>query len=181
MRVVVVVAAEKNVFILNPKVSSLRRLEAVLRALVVQYNSVPLRFQGILIGFATNAGDDTPVIIEKESHVIIFQLSEFADVFPDEIPGLPPTREIDFTIELVLGDSISVDPIKLEAVINWPRPTSVPEFRSFMGLAGYYRRFIKGFSTIAKPITQLTQKNTPYHWTDDCEASFIELKKETNQ
>ncbi|XP_073119740.1 uncharacterized protein [Henckelia pumila] len=75
------------------------------------------------------------------------------------------------------GDGISVDHSKLEAVINWPRPTFVPEIRSFMGLARYYRRFIAGFSSIAKPITQLTQKNAPYVCTDDCEASFIELKK----
>ncbi|XP_073120800.1 uncharacterized protein [Henckelia pumila] len=187
-----------------------------------------------------------------------------ANIFPDEIPGLPPMREIDFSIELVpgtlpiskapykmaplelkelkdqlehllnkgyirpsvspwgapvlfgssiysnidlrsgyhelrvresdvsktafrtrviflghviSGDGISVDPSKVEAVINWPRPTSVPEIRSFMGLAGYYRRFIAGFSSIAKPITQLTQKNTPFVWTHECEASFVELKK----
>ncbi|XP_073152589.1 uncharacterized protein [Henckelia pumila] len=132
---------------------------------------------------------------------------EFADIFPDEIPGLPPMREIGFSIELVSGtlpiskapyrmaplelkelkdqledllnkgDGISVDPSKVEAVINWPRPTSVPEIRSFMGLAGYYRRFIAGFSSIAKPITQLTQKNTPFVWTHECKASFVELKK----
>ncbi|XP_073137659.1 uncharacterized protein [Henckelia pumila] len=132
---------------------------------------------------------------------------EFADIFPDEIPGLPPMREIDFSIELVPGtlpiskapyrmtplelkelkdqledllnkeDGISVDPSKVEAVINWPRPTSVPDIRSFMGLAGNYRRFIAGFSSIAKPITQLTQKNTPFVWTHECEASFVEQKK----
>ena len=62
-------------------------------------------------------------------------------------------------------------------VISWPRPTSVSEIRSFMGLAGYSRRFIKYFSSIAKPITQLTQKNTPFVWTEACESSFLELKK----
>ncbi|XP_073159031.1 uncharacterized protein [Henckelia pumila] len=82
-----------------------------------------------------------------------------------------------FLGHVVSGEGISVDPSKVEAVINWPRPTSVPEIRSFMGLAGYYRRFIEGFSRIAKPITQLTQKNAPYVWTDACEKSFVELKR----
>ncbi|XP_073133519.1 uncharacterized protein [Henckelia pumila] len=104
-------------------------------------------------------------------------MREFADVFLDEIPRLSPVREIYFNIALMLGDGISVDPSNVEAVINWPRPTSVPEICSFMGLAGYYGRFIKDFSNIAKPITQLAQKNAPYVWTEACEASFLELKK----
>ncbi|XP_073120440.1 uncharacterized protein [Henckelia pumila] len=82
-----------------------------------------------------------------------------------------------FLGHVISGDDISVDPSKVEAVINWPRPTSVHEIRSFMGLAGDYRRFIAGFSSIAKTITQLTQKNTPFVLTHECEASFVELKK----
>ncbi|XP_073122418.1 uncharacterized protein [Henckelia pumila] len=75
------------------------------------------------------------------------------------------------------GDGISVDQSKVEALISWPRPTSVSEMQSFMGLVGYYQRFIRDFLSIAKPITQLTKKNAPYVWTEACEASFIELKK----
>ncbi|XP_073121684.1 uncharacterized protein [Henckelia pumila] len=82
-----------------------------------------------------------------------------------------------FLGHVISGDGIYVNPSKVKAVINWPRPTSVPEIRSFMGLAGYYRQFIAGFSSIAKPITQLTQKHTPFVWTHECEASFVELKK----
>ncbi|XP_073153306.1 uncharacterized protein [Henckelia pumila] len=188
-------------------------------------------------------------------------VSEFDDVFPDEISGLPPFREVDISIELISGtlpiskapyrmtpvdmkewkeqledlldkgyirpsvspwgtpvlflqgsavyskidlrsgyhqlrvwdedipktsfrmrhimsgDGIFVDLSKIEAVISWPRPTSLPEIRSLLGLAGYYRRFIKYFSSISKPITLLTQKNAPYVWTEACEASFLDLKK----
>ncbi|KZV15581.1 hypothetical protein F511_43351 [Dorcoceras hygrometricum] len=86
-------------------------------------------------------------------------------------------QRVVFLGHIISGAGISVDPSKIEAVINWPRPKSVPEIRSFMGLAGYYRRFIQDFSSIAKPITQLTQKNAPFVWTEACEISFLELKK----
>lgn len=74
-------------------------------------------------------------------------------------------------------DGISVDPKKIEAITEWPRPTNVTEVRSFLGLAGYYRKFVEGFSQIAVPLTRLTQKKTRYDWTSECEQSFTELKK----
>ncbi|KAL5562713.1 hypothetical protein UlMin_032460 [Ulmus minor] len=74
-------------------------------------------------------------------------------------------------------DGISVDPAKIDAVSKWPVPTNVTEIRSFLGLAGYYRRFVEGFSTLAAPLTALTKKDQRYEWTDKCERSFQELKK----
>ncbi|KAI5338648.1 hypothetical protein L3X38_017919 [Prunus dulcis] len=73
-------------------------------------------------------------------------------------------------------DYVYVDPQKVEAVVNWPQPTSVTEVRSFLGLAGYYRRFVEGFSTIAAPLTRLTRKGVKFEWSDECEKSFSELK-----
>ena len=70
-----------------------------------------------------------------------------------------------------------MDPCKIEAVMNWEEPTSMMEIRSFLGLAGYYRRFIKGFSQISLPLTKLTRKDAPFVWTMDCEKSFQELKR----
>jgi hypothetical protein len=63
----------------------------------------------------------------------------------------------------------------VEAVVNWARPTSVHEIRSFLGLAGYYRRFVEGFSKLA-PLTKLTKKNETFIWSEDCERSFQEQK-----
>ena len=60
---------------------------------------------------------------------------------------------------------------------NWEAPTTVGEIQSFLGLAGYYQRFIENFSKIAKPMMELLKKDTMFKWTEECEASFQELKK----
>ncbi|XP_070035924.1 uncharacterized protein, partial [Nicotiana tomentosiformis] len=146
---------------------------------------------------------------------------EFSEVFPADLPVMPPDRDIDFCIDLALGtqpisippyrmaplelkelkeqlqalldqgfirpnvspwgyvvsvEGIKVDPKKIEAIQNWPRPASVTEIRSFLGLAGYYRRFVEGFSSIASTLTRLTQKGVPFRWSDECELSFQKLK-----
>ncbi|WVZ70627.1 LOW QUALITY PROTEIN: hypothetical protein U9M48_019275 [Paspalum notatum var. saurae] len=77
---------------------------------------------------------------------------------------------------LVRG-GVAVDPSKVEDVLNWRQPESVIEIRSFLGLAGYYGRFIKDFSKTTKPMTSLTKKNAKYLWDPKCEEAFISLKK----
>ncbi|XP_076951278.1 uncharacterized protein LOC143624550 [Bidens hawaiensis] len=67
-------------------------------------------------------------------------------------------------------------PFKIRSITKWPRPTSVTEIRSFLGLAGYYRHFIKGFSIIALPLTQLQRKGVKYTWNNERQNSFEELK-----
>nr|GEX73428.1 DNA/RNA polymerases superfamily protein [Tanacetum cinerariifolium] len=71
---------------------------------------------------------------------------------------------------------ITKDPSKDEAITKWPRPTTVTEVRSFLGLAGYYRCFVEGFSRLALPFTQLMRKGEKFVWTDEREESFEELK-----
>ena len=73
--------------------------------------------------------------------------------------------------------SVSVDPGKVEAVMSWERPKSVFEKRSFLGLAGYYRRFIEDFSLLAAPMMRLTRKKVKFVWDDSCERAFQELKR----
>ncbi|GJV00527.1 putative reverse transcriptase domain-containing protein [Tanacetum coccineum] len=72
---------------------------------------------------------------------------------------------------------IHVDPAKIEAVKNWASPTTPTEIRQFLGLVGYYRRFIEGFLKITKPLTELTQKNKKYIWGEDQESAFQLLKQ----
>jgi hypothetical protein len=69
-----------------------------------------------------------------------------------------------------------VDPSKVQEVLGWNSPTSVGDIYSFLGLAGYYLRFIEGFSKISKPMTKLL-KDKKFKWSPACEASFQELKK----
>jgi hypothetical protein len=70
-----------------------------------------------------------------------------------------------------------VDPSKVEAVSKWKQPSNVSEVRSFLGMAGYYRHFIKGFSSIARPMTELLKKDNKFVWTPKCEESFQIIKK----
>ncbi|GJW97824.1 reverse transcriptase domain-containing protein [Tanacetum coccineum] len=86
-------------------------------------------------------------------------------------------KEVQFIGHVVNRDGIHVDPSKVESVKNWKTPESSTEIRSFLGLAGYYRRFIENFSKIAKPLTLLTQKNKTYVWGDKQDEAFQILKE----
>ncbi|GKA19127.1 reverse transcriptase domain-containing protein, partial [Tanacetum coccineum] len=86
-------------------------------------------------------------------------------------------KEVQFLGHVVNRNGIHVDPSKVESVKNWKTPESPTEIRSFLGLAGYYRRFIENFSKIAKPLTLLTQKNKAYVWGDKQEEAFRILKE----
>ncbi|GJS42359.1 reverse transcriptase domain-containing protein [Tanacetum coccineum] len=85
-------------------------------------------------------------------------------------------QEVHFLGHVVNHDGIHGDPSKIEAVKSWNAHTTPSEVRSFLGLAGYYRRFIKNFSKIAKPLTSLTQKNQKYEWGEKQEKAFQTLK-----
>ncbi|XP_075499216.1 uncharacterized protein LOC142537596 [Primulina tabacum] len=161
---------------------------------------------------------------------------DFTDVFPDDIAGIPPKREMEFSIDLfpdkfvivfiddiiiyskireehnqhlrtvlqtfqshkfyakfskcefwldrvaflghiISSSGIEVDPSKLEAVKQWVVPKNASEIRCFLGLAGYYRKFIQGFSSIAVPLTYLTKKNAKFLWSTECQKSFNTLKQ----
>ncbi|GJY57310.1 putative reverse transcriptase domain-containing protein [Tanacetum coccineum] len=141
---------------------------------------------------------------------------DFPKVFPEDLPSIPSTRQVEFKIDFVpgaapvarapyrlapsemkeliddlfdqlqgssvyskidLSKGIHVDPAKIKSIKDWASPKSPTEIRQFLGLAGYYRRFIKGFSKIAKPMTKLTQKKVKFVWGDKQEAAFQLLKQ----
>ncbi|GKE60028.1 putative reverse transcriptase domain-containing protein [Tanacetum coccineum] len=172
-------------------------------------------------------------------------VQDFPEVFPEDLPSLPPTRQVEFQIDLVPGaapgapvlsvkkkdrsfrmcidyrelnklivknryplpriddlfdqlqgssvyskidliqflghvidsEGIHVDLAKIESIKYWASPKSPTEICQFLGLAGYYRRFIEGFSKISKPMTKLTQKKVKFVWGDKLEASFQLLKQ----
>ncbi|XP_073121423.1 uncharacterized protein [Henckelia pumila] len=181
--------------------------------------------------------------VQRPKLVEVEVVKDFPEVFPDDVAGLPPVREVEFGIELLpetkpaskapiddlfdqlqgaevfskidlrsgyhqlkvkdadvqktafrtryghyeflisfLGHIVSakgivVDPSKVKAVRNWAAPKNATEIRSFLGLAGYYRRFIQDFSKIALPLTSLTRKGVKFVWSEQCEKSFTELKE----
>ncbi|XP_070009938.1 uncharacterized mitochondrial protein AtMg00860-like [Nicotiana sylvestris] len=81
-----------------------------------------------------------------------------------------------FLEHVVSGEGIKVDPRNIEAIKSWPRPATTSEIKRFLGLARYYRQFVEGLSSIATPLTRLTQKGALFQWSDDCEVSFEKLK-----
>ncbi|GJW96936.1 reverse transcriptase domain-containing protein [Tanacetum coccineum] len=85
--------------------------------------------------------------------------------------------KVQFLGHVIDSEGIHVDPAKIESIKDWASPKSPTEIRQFLGLAGYYRRFIEGFSKIAKPMTKLTQKKVKFEWGDKQEAAFQLLKQ----
>nr|GEU64751.1 putative reverse transcriptase domain-containing protein [Tanacetum cinerariifolium] len=84
---------------------------------------------------------------------------------------------VHFLVHVIDSDGVHVNPAKVEAIRNWSAPTTPMKVRQFLGLAGYYRRFIEGFSLITKPLSKLTQKNKKYEWGMEEEEAFQTLKQ----
>ncbi|KAJ9547570.1 hypothetical protein OSB04_020113 [Centaurea solstitialis] len=115
---------------------------------------------------------------KKEKSVLgdIPVVRDFPEVFPDDLSGLPPDRQVEFRIvgfcepqtaghflgHVVSRDGIKVDPAKIEAIKGWEPQKTPSEVRSFLRLAGYYRKFIQDFSRLATPLTKLTRKNEKF-------------------
>ncbi|GAU48377.1 hypothetical protein TSUD_405390 [Trifolium subterraneum] len=129
----------------------------------------------------TNA---TGVFMEYMNRIFHSFLDKFVVVFIDDILVYSKSEEehkehlrIVLQVLKEKNGGIAVDPAKVDAVMKWGTPESVSEIRSFLGLAGYYRRFIEGFSKMALPLTLLTRKDQAYVWDEKCEKSFQELKE----
>nr|XP_027186585.1 uncharacterized protein LOC101494362 [Cicer arietinum] len=125
---------------------------------------------------------NTPIVFMDYMNMIFHPyLYSFVIVFIDYILVYSKTKEeheeVSFLGHIISKGGLAVDPAKVESVLEWKAPKSVVEIRSFLGLAGYYRRFIEGFFKLALPLTKLTRKGELFMWDIDCENSFQELKK----
>jgi hypothetical protein len=85
-------------------------------------------------------------------------------------------QETHFLGLIVSTEGLKMDPKKIETVVKWPAPTNLREVQSFIGFCNFYRRFIRDFSRIARPLTRLAQKDVPFEWTEACQTAFNELK-----
>jgi hypothetical protein len=85
-------------------------------------------------------------------------------------------EEIQFLGHILSAKGIAVDPSKVKDILEWKLPTTVHQVQSFLGLAGYYRRFIPDFSKIVKPITGLLKNGTKFDWSSKCNEAFEQLK-----
>ena len=86
-------------------------------------------------------------------------------------------KEVKFLGHVVSKQGVAVDPAKIEVVMKWEPPKNVMEVCSFLGLVGYYRRFVEGFSKLAMPMTHMTKKREKFLWTLECELVFHTLKE----
>ncbi|GFX74346.1 retrovirus-related Pol polyprotein from transposon 412 [Trichonephila clavipes] len=86
-------------------------------------------------------------------------------------------KEVNYLGHIISAEGVRTDPEKVSAVKNWKRPETLRELRSFLGLCTYYRKFVKGFSNIARPLHKLTESKQKFQWTKECENSFLQLKE----
>nr|GEY61158.1 putative reverse transcriptase domain-containing protein [Tanacetum cinerariifolium] len=138
-----------------------------------------------VLGHAIRTDQRTTVFMDLMNQVCKPYLDKFMIVFINDIliyskDELEHKEHLKAILELLKKEEfqgIHVDPAKIESIKDWASPKSPTEIRQFLGLAGYYRRFIKGLSKIAKPMTKLTQKKVEFEWGDKQKAAFQLLKQ----
>ena len=86
-------------------------------------------------------------------------------------------QEVQYLGHVISREGVAADPRKIEKVANWPEPTSTREVQQFLGFASYYRRFIKDFAQIAKPLHRLTERGSSFRWNSECQIAFDMLRK----
>ncbi|MES9884702.1 MAG: RNase H-like domain-containing protein [Sedimenticola sp.] len=125
---------------------------------------------------------DDVIVFGKTFEEALYNLESVLQRFRTASLKLKPSKcalfqtQVSFLGHVVSESGISCDPKKIVTITNWPVPTNISEVKSFLGLVGYYRRFVPDFSTVAYPLTQLTHKAAKFAWSDDCQQAFETLK-----
>jgi hypothetical protein len=121
----------------------------------------------------------------KKEHLehlsVVFDALCAAQLFANMEKCIFCTRRVSFLGYVVTPQGIEVDSSKITAIREWPTPTTVTQIRSFHGLAGFYRRFVRDFSSIVAPLHELTKKDVPFSWSDSQEVAFSTLKDKLTQ
>ena len=151
----------------NASTAFMDKMNLVFRPYVDQF--VVVFIDNILVYSKDRENDDTHLRVVLETlrkEQLYAKLSKYEFLL----------NEVSFLGHIVSKERIRVDPKKIEVVVEWKPPRNVTEVRSFLGLAYYYRRFVKGFSMTAAPMKRLLQKNVKYEWSEKCQRSFDKLK-----
>jgi hypothetical protein len=120
----------------------------------------------------------TPRMKKSIHNIFIWFCRNFESTYyAQSLASVDSSWKVSFLGHIILEGGISVDPSKIQDVLSWKAPRSVFEICSFLGLVGYYRSFIEGFSKITKPMIELLGKDKKFEWTTKCESSFHELKQ----
>ena len=131
------------------------------------------------VGIAT-ASDPTGVLSDEDFHIKACR--DILHVFRKNNLYLAPEKclflqkEIPYLGHIVSGEGIRPDPVKLDGIAKWPVPTTVKELRSFLGFLNYYRRYVFGFSEIARPLNDLLKKTAKWIWTDEQQKAYQALR-----
>ena len=86
-------------------------------------------------------------------------------------------QQLEYLGHIISGQGVATDPKKIEVVANWPQPSDTRQLRGFLGLSGYYRKFIKNYGILSRPLTNLLKKDVLFHWTPQLQTCFDTLKK----
>jgi len=137
-------------------------------------------FRGMLRKFVLVFFDDILVyssswLLHLEHLHIVLETLQQECLFAKASKCMFATTSIDYLGHHISAAGVEMDPSKVSAVIDWPQPTSLTQLKGFLGLTGYYRKFVKGYASIAAPLTDLAKKDA-FRWTTTADQAFNDLK-----
>lgn len=137
----------------------------------------PLLHKGVLIFMDDILVYSAALEEHKKQLTEVFQLLHDNNFLLKKSKCLFAQEQLEYLGHVISASGVSTDPAKIKAVQQWPTPTDAKQLRSFLGLAGYYRKFIKNYGPISRPLTDLLKKHTQFMWTPQLQSCFETLKQ----